>query len=346
MPVSAILVTDLPVIRQSERVDFKRCMTKWFWRWRKGLVPRQKEYGALELGTWMHTAMEWRYTNPRYTGYGLREAFDTVSSAALYAAVSDNVPQHQLEKAEKLRELGLGMATGYDRLYDRDPDIRPMGAEIPLEFDIVHSTKVVAIHRLKPDLLYRNPKDEIWLLENKTAKQIGTEHLSIDDQARGYAAMSERALKNAGYLKSNEQVKGVMYNFLRKIMPDERPKNEQGLSLNKNGTVSKTQRTPEFVRYPVVLSRASKLNALNHIAREASMITRMTLALREKRMSPDSLLKTPHKSCPKLCEFFTMCEVEEQGGDIREMQRTAFIQRNPYEYEQDTTEIPVGFDLA
>lgn len=340
------MLRQLPVIRQSERVDFKRCMKKWFWRWRKGLVPKQQDYGALTLGTWMHTALEWRYTNPRYKGHPLYVAFDTVSSAALHAAVGEGTPQHQLEKAEELRALGLGMAKGYDRLYDRDPDIDPMGAEIPLKFDIVDGCRVVAIHRLKPDLLYRNPKDEIWLLENKTAKQISTEHLSIDDQARGYAAMSERALKNAGYLKSNEQVKGVMYNFLRKIMPDERPKNTQGLSLNKDGTVSKQQRTPEFVRYPVVLSRASKRQALNHIAREASMITRMTLALREKRMSPDSLMKTPHKSCPKLCEFFTMCEMEEQGGDIHEMQRTAFNRRDPYEYEQDTTEIPVGFDLA
>lgn len=338
-------MTDLPVIRQSERVDFKRCMKKWFWRWRMGLVPKRQEYGALLLGTWMHTALEWRYTNKNFPS--LEMAFHTVSLQGLMEASQVTLPDYVYEQARGLRDLGMGMAEGYDRKYGDDNDIRPIGAEIPLEYDIVDTDgSVLARHRLKPDLLYRNPQNEIWLLENKTAKQISIEHLPIDDQARGYATMSERALRSAGILGRNEQVKGVMYNFLRKIMPDERPKNEKGLSLNKDGSVSKTQRVPEFVRHPVVLSRAAKQQALNHVTREAAMITRLTLELRSKRMSPDSLLKTPHKNCPKLCEFFTMCVVEEQGGDIREMQRSMYVRRNPYEYEQDTTDIPVSFDLA
>lgn len=343
------MATSLPVIRQSERVDFKRCMKKWFWRWRMGLVPKHQEYGALILGTWMHTALELRYTHFGPTDGGpftLEQAFALTADEGIRDARAANIPDFEMEKAESLRVLGRGMAEGYDRKYGDDKDIRPIGAEIPLEFDIVDGNKTVAVHRLKPDLLYRNPRNEIWLLENKTAKQIALEHLPIDDQARGYATMSERALKSAGILKPNEHVKGVMYNFLRKIMPDERPKNEKGQSLNKDGSVSKTQRTPEFVRHPVVLSRAAKQQALNHMAREASMITRLTLELRSKRMSPDSLLKTPHKNCPKLCEFFTMCVVEEQGGDIREMQRSMYVRRNPYDYEQDTTDIPVSFDLA
>lgn len=334
----------LPVIRQSERVDFKRCMKKWFWRWRKGLVPKRQEYGALLLGTWMHTALEWRYTDKNW--HALAEAFDSVSFRGIQEARAANIPDFEMEKAEGLRVLGRGMAEGYDRKYGDDTDIRPIGAEIPLEFPIRHGNKVVAIHRLKPDLLYRNPQDEIWLLENKTAKQISTEHLPIDDQARGYAAMSEKALRQVGIIGPNERVKGVMYNFLRKIMPDERPTNEKGQALNKDGTVSKQQRVPEYVRHPIVLGPKAKQKALEHITRESSMITRMTLALREKRISSDALTKTPHKNCPKLCEFFTMCVVEEQGGDIREMQRSMFVRRNPYEYEQDTADEPVSFDLA
>ncbi len=335
---------DLPVIRQSERVDFKRCMKKWFWRWRRGLVPKTRSFGALELGTWMHTALEYRYVGGIVT---LEAAFDIASSNELDAAMRDGAPQHELEKGAALRTLGLGMALAYDRKYDRDPEIRPIGAEIGLEFEIPGETgKTAAIHRLKPDLLYRNPRDEIWLLENKTAKQIAVEHLPIDDQARGYAAMSERALRRAGYLKSNEQVKGVMYNFIKKIMPDERPQNAQGQYLNKNGSVSRQQPLPTLVRHPVVLNRAAKKSALLHIQREALMITGMTMSIREKRIPPEHLTKTPHKSCPKLCEFFTMCVLEEQGGDVREMERSSFIRRNPYTYDTETTDIPVGFDLA
>ena len=337
-------MTDLPVIRQSERVDFKRCMKKWFWRWRMGLVPKQTEYGALILGTWMHTAMEWRYTGVRFKS--LEESFAVTADNGIREARAADIPDYQMQKAQDLRVLGLGMAKGYDRKYGDDKDIRPIGAEIPLEYEIKDAGKTVAVHRLKPDLLYRNPLNEIWLLENKTAKQISVEHLPIDDQARGYASMSELALKQAGYLKPHEQVKGVMYNFLRKIMPDERPTNEKGQALNKNGSVSKTQRVPEFVRHPVVLSRQAKRIALHRLSNEAVNITNMTKAIRAKELAPDDLMVTPHKSCPKLCEFFTMCVVAEQGGDVREMQRSMFNRRNPYEYEQDTTDIPVSFDLA
>jgi len=41
-----------------------------------------------------------------------------------------------------------------------------------------------------------------------------------------------------------------------------------------------------------------------------------------------------------------MCEVAEQGGNYQEMQRSMFVRRNPYEYEQDSTDVPVSFDLA
>ncbi len=164
---------ELPVIRQSERVDFKRCMKKWFWRWRKGLVPEQTEYGALILGTWMHTGLEYRYTGKRQTS--LEAAFAIAADNGIREAYAANIPDYQMQKAQDLRVLGLGMAKGYDRKYGDDPEIRPIGAEIPLEFAIKDNDGVtLAIHRLKPDLLYRNPQNEIWLLENKTAKQIST----------------------------------------------------------------------------------------------------------------------------------------------------------------------------
>lgn len=338
---------NLPVIRSSERVDFKRCPKKWYWNWRRGLVPRKQMFGALDLGTWKHTALEWRYTSEEKIT--LEDAFKRASSAAIAAAMTaQTLSQLEQEKLEKLQILGLGMARGYDRFYGDDPEIaEPIGAEIPLEFDIENEQgEVIARHALKPDLLYRNQRDEVWLLENKTAAQITLEHLPIDDQARAYATMAEISLRRQGYLRRGEHVKGVMYNFLRKRMPDTREQNAQGLYLNKNGTVSKQQPTPIYVRHPVVLSNTSKLIALRHLQREAIAITRVTAALRSKELDPGHLLKTPHKNCPKLCPFFAMCAVEEQGGDHRQMERNLYRRENPYTYQAESTDVPVSFDLA
>lgn len=338
-------MSKLPMIRHSERVDYKRCPKKWFWRWRMGLVPRLKTFGALELGTWVHYAFADWYTGDRQRD--LARLFAKYAEESIEQAVNANAPQHVLDKADELFALGEAMMGAYQRFYGIDENVHVLAAEIPLEFQITDDNgELVAIHKLKPDLVFADQYDYVWLMEHKTAAQIRLEHLPIDDQARPYVAMAERSLRNAGVINKHQHFKGVMYNFARKALPDERAVDAEGRSLNKNGTVSKRQPTPVFVRHPVTLSRAAKVIALRRLQLEARIITAMTAELRNKRINPDNLPKTPHSSCPKLCPFFTMCVAEEQGGDIKEMQRSMFVRRDPYEYEEETTDIPLSFELS
>lgn len=336
--------SDLPLIRSHERIDFKRCPQKWYWKWRKGLTPKDKVFGPLELGTWMHDALAGWYTSDRTIP--LERYFDDVSNAGL-VFVSENTPQHVLDAAQEIRMLGLAMAKAYDKRYGTDPDIHTIDAEIPLEFEITDQGKLVALHKLKPDLVYTDPTGiYVWLMEHKTAKQIRLEHLVIDDQARPYGAMAELALRKLGLIRRNQIFKGVMYNFLRKALPDEREYDAAGKALNKNGTVSKRQPTPSFIRHPVTLSRASKLITLRRLRTEAYMITLMASHLRDGTIAADTIPYTPHNSCPKTCQFFSMCVAKEQGGDIREMQRTMYVRQNPYTYDEETTDIPVSFEMG
>jgi hypothetical protein len=205
------------------------------------------------------------------------------------------------------------------------------------------------MHRLKPDMVYRDRHRDVWLMENKTAAQIRTEHLVIDDQARPYGVMAELALRKLGIIPASSGFSGIMYNFVRKALPDEREMNEKGLYLNKNGTVSKRQPTPMFLRHPVKLTRPAKRRALERIQDEVIEITTLTKIIsdRSERKVFDfhRLGKTPHSSCAKTCQFFTMCVADEQGTDIRDMERSMFDRRDPYDYE-DSTDIPVGFELG
>jgi hypothetical protein len=137
-----------------------------------------------------------------------------------------------------------------------------------------------------------------------------------------------------------------MYNFLRKAIPDERETDAQGRALNKNGTVSKRQPTPVFIRHPIELTTASKKIALMRLRLETKIVTEYARAVRERRIDPFFIPKTPHSSCEKLCDYFTMCVVEEQGGNIKEMQRTMYHRENPYTYLEETTDIPASFELS
>lgn len=333
-----MITAELPLIRHSERVDYKRCPKKWYWHWRLGLFPKNKT-PALELGTWMHEALARFYggTQEDLAGY-----FIDVTDSVL---AKNDWPDFQQDKLEELIGLGTAMARAYDKRY-ADERLDVIAEEIPLEYEITDTDgKVFAIHKLKPDLVFR--KDGyVWLMEHKTAAQIRLEHLPIDDQARPYAAMAERALRDAGVLAKRDIFKGVMYNFLRKAVPDERETNAQGLYLNKNGTVSKRQPTPTLLRHPVVLSRKAKEIALLRLRVETGIITGWTDVIRNREINPHHIPKTPHSSCPKLCPYFTMCVAEEQGGDIDTMRQSMFIKQNPYTYDEESTDIPASFELS
>lgn len=310
-----------------------------------GLVPRAKSFGALDLGTWVHDAFAHWYTD---TSRDLAELFNSAYSYAVRMAQQAGAPDYELDKADELAALGEAMMIAYQKRYGNDPGVNVIAAEVPLEFEITDENGLVAVHKLKPDLIYADDADYVWLMEHKTAAQIRTEHLVIDDQARPYVAMAELALRKAGLLSRGQRFKGVMYNFARKALPDERPTNEKGQALNQNGTVSKRQPSPTFLRFPVTLSNKAKRVALLRLRMEATLITMLTKSLRRGDIQPDVIPKTPHSSCPKLCPYFAMCVVEEQGGDHESMRRNLFIRQNPYLYDEEhpTTEVATSFELS
>lgn len=338
----------LPVVRSHERMDYKRCQRKWYWRWRRGLVPKSKRFGALDLGTWMHNALAvWYQPGRKRASAPLAHLLVAEGEAAMHAAREAGTPDHEIEKADELLLLGEHVATAYQDYYGDDPGINILRTEIPLEFTFPDdSGNVIAVHKLKPDAVYRDEEGRLWILEHKTAATIRTGHLTLDDQARPYVAMGEQALIKSGIVRKGQRLHGIMYNFLRKGLPDERPMNADGKYLNKNGTISKKQPPPLFLRYPVTPSRRGRAVTLRRVQHETAVITSLTRALRRGVVREEHLMKTPHTSCEKFCPFYAMCTVEEEGGDWKQMERVMFIRRDPYVYEEETTDTPSGFEMG
>lgn len=339
-------MSNIPVVRSHERISLKRCPKQWYWKWRRGLVPRHARFGALELGTWMHKALGLWYGVGLKRHGSLPEIFAAIANEDIKAAAEANAPSSVLTKARELASLGIVMSSSYVTYYGDDPDINVLGTEMPLEFTVTDTDgSLVGIHRLKPDVIYTDKNDDVWLLETKTARTIRTEHLVVDEQARAYGAMAEAVLRREGIIRPEQRFRGVMYNFIRKAVPDERPTNAEGLYLNKDGSVSKVQPAPLFKRHQVPLTNRAKRQTLMRIKGEVLLITLMTKALREKRIDPRDLQKTFHYSCPKTCDFWAMCVLEEQGGDIRRMLKDLYIVQDPYAYE-DTTDEPPSFEMG
>lgn len=337
---------DIPTIRSHERIDFKRCPKKWFWAWRKGLVPRAKSFGALELGIWMHEALaKWYVTGTVRNGV-LADHFEDEATESIQAAKDAGAPDYEIDKAEELAALGWNMAKAYAVHYDFDPDVIVIEPELPLAFTFDDAGVVVAEHAMKPDLVYVDRRTgDVWLMEHKTASSIRKAHLVIDDQARPYGTMAELGLRKLGLIQPGQHFAGIMYNFLRKAVTDDRPRNGLGQALNQDGSVSKRQPPPTFERHPVKLTRAAKRLTLTRLRNEVMMIVAFTNSLRNKTIKVADIPKTPHSSCPRFCQFFPMCAAEEDGADITDMMRSMYVSQNPYTYGE-TTDDHASFEMG
>jgi len=333
----------IPRVRSHEIMDYKRCPTKWYWHWRMGLVPTAVSFGALDLGTWVHEAFAtWYQPGLRRQG-DLRDLLADAAQSAMIEAKRAGAPDYQLEKADQLAALGEAMMVGYTDHYGDDPTVEVLATELPLDFIIPGYEAWPGVPRVrymfKPDMVYRDLLNGgAWLMENKTAASIRTEHLPIDGQARPYGVFAARALTKLGIIADPSEFKGIMYNYLRKAVPDARPVNDKGQALNKNGTVSAKQPAASFLRKPVILTRKAKVRTLERLRADAVEVAGMAAMIRADPAAAERLSITPHHSCPKFCDYFTMCVERENGNDITQLRRSMFKRVDPYAYPETTDE--------
>ena len=212
------------------------------------------------------------------------------------------------------------------------------------------------------DGVYRSKaRRKIHLWEHKTAKQITLGHLPMDDQGGSYFAVASIVLKHEGILSGRERIDGINYNFLRKGVPDERPKDAEGYATNKPkkehfiaalqakghevsakmtlaalteeakllgvhvlGDRSLTQSAPLFHREYVTRTRREQATQIDRLASEALLAD----------MYRDGTLpvtKTPTRDCEWDCAFYNMCLLHEQSGDWTEFRDAVFLKRDPYD---------------
>lgn len=234
----------LPIIRTSERRDFGRCEWRWWHAWRMGLVPLGEDSPALIFGSWVHEALAAWYCGPGLLrGPHPAETFEKVSDAELMHIKTEargrgNSSGTEFFIEEKLvpaLELGKAMLDGYVEWWGLDDSWSVIEPERSGEVDVLDpvTRKPIAIYGFTYDLIYRDlTTGQVMLGEHKTAKAITTDHLPLDPQAGSYWAIASTHLRHAGLIGARESIHGITYNFLRKALPDDRPRNANGHYTN------------------------------------------------------------------------------------------------------------------
>jgi PD-(D/E)XK nuclease superfamily len=318
-----------PIIRTSERSAFGRCAQQWWWAYRDGLKAKRKPADALWFGIGIHEGLAEWYLDGYERGALPSETFwDWAEDEVRW--IKANFADHDREwfeepVYEEATELGVAMLDHYIEHYGTDPHWEVLAIEQPIEIELVKDDEVIAIFKSRLDGVSINHRLGLIVLdEHKTAGQIRTAHLSLDNQAGSYFAVATIVLRAQGILGKDEHIAGIEYNFLRKSRPDPRERDEQGRYLNKDGRISKKQPPPAFLREFVDRTPREVNSQLRRLTDEVSIMNMM-------RAGTIPVTKTVTYMCPS-CPFYTMCVLHEKGGSAwREFRDANYVVENPYE---------------
>lgn len=350
-------------MRNSERSTFRRCGFKWDWAYNRRLAP-EVEKGALSFGSLVHEALAVYYPPGVKRGPHPAATFEK-----LYHDQQRKFAQWDDEgnRIDAL-ELGVSMLTEYVALYGADDTIDIIQSEIPMQIDVYDKKqRYLCTWVGRGDAAYRNRiTGRIGFLEHKTAKSI-EEELRINsgygEQGLSYWWAGDITFHHRGWLKEDEHVDHVLFNWLRKALPDDRPRDRNGNYLNKPtkdallvacadaeitvpkkatmevltglleaegvevamyGAVSKVQQKPLFHRWPLPFGPGEMATINDRIRKEAWMMA-------ETRAGRIPLLKNPTKDCVWDCPFKEACELHEMGADWESVLELEFTTWSPYE---------------
>lgn len=326
---------ELPIMRTSERKDFKRCPQRWKWAWRDGLKPQGPDPINLWFGTGIHLGMAHWYIPGKVRGIDPRETFEKFVKDEirhLKLSYKDEFGQWESEFVEA-GSLGEDMLTEYLNTYGHDEQWEFIAPEQKFSVILKHPLlgKVVRFVGTFDGAMINHDEDgRIELLETKTAKSIATEWLELDDQAGGYWAVGTDTLRAQGLIGPKEILAGIQYNFLKKALIDQRPRNDAGEYLNKDMTVSKNQPKPAVERHFVEKTRRERSRQLKSIMAEAQ-------AMRRFETGEQEMYKASNWNCHWDCQFYQMCQLNEVSPDVEEFQRFAFAKRDPYADHRKST---------
>jgi hypothetical protein len=319
-------MTELPVLHTSERSLSKRCPQAWWWKYVEHLQSTGAQADALWFGIGVHEALAVWYKKGKRRGVHPAKTFAEWAGEEVAYAKTWLDEEFEESKWEDATELGIGMLENYVDHYGKDPQWEVIAVEQPFAVTVKRGGEGVAVFRSRWDGVIRDLDDgQVYLLEHKTANQISTAYLELDDQAGAYWAVAGPVLRAKGILKPDEEIAGIQYNFLRKIMPDDRPQNEFGEYLNKNGDVSKNQGAPRFVR-PEPLERSPRERAvqMGRLADEVAVMNAMKTGV-------IPVVKKTSRDCPR-CEFYAMCIAHERGGSgYQSIRKALYTEVDPYE---------------
>lgn len=354
----------VPLLRTSERNDFKRCPWLWHETWINGLRSRREPTWAW-FGTAIHRGLEARYPVGKKRGAvsDMHDAFDEALDNQARRIYTEGAEVDETEIVDG-RLLGHAMLDGYVAHYGEDRHWEVLHTEQPFQIDVPHPTipdETIVVYAGTWDLAIFDRVEKVYkIVDHKTRKTFPSNwgFYTINDQAGSYLWVAKEVLVHKGILKKKDPIEGLVFNALRKAMPDTRPLNADGLACNKPtkahyldalgfataprgvtveglaemardrgitvyGDPSVKQPTALFHREEVWRSPEERVTQARKVQAEATVMNEM----RHGRLP---LYKNPTEDCVR-CQLFDYCSLDEQNKDeAKEFAAATLTVRDPY----------------
>lgn len=329
----------LPMLRTSERADYLRCRQRWWWSYVDGLRRPGPPSPALRFGDLTHKSLEAFYIPGRKRGPKPAVTFkrlyrEQVKEMGEFSLKDTDDPEDTRYNAG---EMGVDILEGYSRKYGNDEDIAIIAPELPsfIKMKDIGGEPFLYVSKYDALGLYI-PDDQYFLFEHKTGSEDKKSNLGLDEQSGSYWATAEvwiRYLIRKGIIKQKDlTLDFILFNFIKKTKTDERPENEAGQKLNKDGTVSKKQPAERFERMKTYRDEHDAKMVLKRIRQQR-------WEMRMVREGKIPVFKNPKDSCSWDCGFRDMCELHETGADWESFRDGIFQQTEPYlDYLNDYNE--------
>lgn len=325
----------LLVVRNSELSTWRECRQKWEWGWNQRLRKREGSASALAFGSLIHRALELFYKPGKKRGGNPANIWKKkVWPEYVQGGGEDfQVIKGSSEGSEGVMayDLGLSMMREYWKEYGSDEHYEIIVPEQTFQLDIYdENDNFLGVFTGTVDAVIRDLRTmRLGFFEHKTGKDLNPfgAPLIMDEQAGSYWTFGAMFLEHQGLIESATDLDFVLYNRLKKILPDTRPRNEDGHALNKDGTVSKRQPTPMFKREYTFRTDADR----------ASVYDRVNMQMQEIALAKDGkffIYKSPAKHCG-FCEFRDLCEIHEGDGDWEDYIKNFMGVWDPYEDHAD-----------
>lgn len=230
-----------------------------------------------------------------------------------------------------MMDLGIEMLTRYvNHWIEQDKEYEVIASEQVFQVPIgrIDGKKIMYVGTV--DGVWRHlPTRKIRFAEHKTAASIGKAALAMDEQIGAYWAFAPRWLKMKGILGPDEALDGILYNWLRKAVPN--PENifdDQGRKLNKDGSISKQQAPPYF-------ERANTFRGATEGKRVKERVLLQVRDMLEAKAHPElHIYKNPGPQFMPNCQFCSFrdaCELHETGNDYEAFIKAAYTTWDPYD---------------